>query len=77
MKEIIIIKTDNSQALRNYLDTNHLNYKIYQEQAINNSQEENRRRLIEAYKRSAGKNRELFADLERTSINDVFYSTKK
>jgi hypothetical protein len=31
MKEIIIIKTENSQNLRHLLDNEHIDYEIYQE----------------------------------------------
>lgn len=76
MKEIIIIKTENSGYLKNLLDKEHINYEIYQEPVISENNNKRRKRLIEGYKRSSQSNQGIFRSLEYSAINDFLKSNK-
>jgi ribosomal protein S24E len=51
MREILIIKTDNSEKLKNFLDREKVNYEVYHEGG--QPRENLRNQLIAAYKREA------------------------
>jgi hypothetical protein len=53
MREIIIIRTENSQPIKQVLNNQQIKYEIYQEPTTKNIIDEEREKLIEQYKRSA------------------------
>ena len=62
MKEIIIIETDKSQKLKNFLNKEHFSYKIYQGPKNQPDREQLKKQLITAYRRQA-KNKKLQTEL--------------
>ena len=53
MREIIIIRTDESRKLKIFLDREKVNYEIYHENESGQQRESLRNQLIAAYKREA------------------------
>jgi hypothetical protein len=62
MKEIIIIKTDQGEKIKNFLEKEKFSYKVYQEPKDRPDKEQLRDKLIAAYERQA-KNKKLQSEL--------------